>query len=233
MSKEKRKPGRKKPAPKKPRKSEYLKRGEATRERILTAARIVFARHQYHAASLRMVAKEGGFEHGIIRYHFPSKAELFKTVLSGICEDIYHANVSWLDKVKGMPPREGLTLYVECFLAYNAKKPETLRILVQHVSQMDAPASIPGYECITELLVDTRQTLIEKLALQDSDGRVQRFQDSFNALLLYYLGAGPCQALILGMDPTGKPYQKWVKETMVSLFLPLLESIITDPDRSQ
>ena len=132
-----------------------------------------------------------------------------------------------------MPLREGLTRYIEYFIAYNSEKPEPLRILVQHVSQLDSPESIPGYEYITEFLVDTRQTLIEKLALRDSDGRVKRFQDSFNGLLLYYLGASPCQALILGMDPAGKPYQRWVKETMVSVFLPLLESITTGPDQPQ
>jgi hypothetical protein len=90
---------------------------------------------------------------------------------------------------------------------------------------MDDPDSLPAYDHITELLVDTRRTFQEKLSLKDSDKNVQRFQDSFNGLLLYYLGASGCQARILGMDPAGKPYQNWVKETLVSLFLPLLKSI--------
>ncbi len=212
-------------------KSEYLKKGDATRERILTAARRVFARHQYNAASLRMVASEGNFEHGIIRYHFPSKAELFKTIMSGICEDFYHANVSWLEEVKTMPPREGLALYVEHVMAYNAKKPEAMRILIQNIALMDDPESVPGYEYMTEFLVDTRQTFEEKLSLQVSGETVRRFIDSFNGLLLYYLGASPCQAQILGMKPTGRKYRNWVKETMVSVFLPLLEQFTTVPGR--
>jgi AcrR family transcriptional regulator len=180
-----------------------------------------------------MVGKEGGFEHALIRYHFPSKEELFKAIISGIYEDLHQANASWLEKVNRMSPREGLARYIDHFQAYNEEKPETLRILVQNISLLEDPAALPFSRYITEFLDGTRRTFKEKLPLKASDANVQRFLDSFNGLVLYYLGASGCQARLLGLDPAGKPYQRWVKKTLISVFLPLLKSIIAGLDESE
>jgi AcrR family transcriptional regulator len=50
---------------------------ELSRGRIMDAARELFAEHGYRAVSMRMVAKELGYSHGAIYYHFQEKAELF------------------------------------------------------------------------------------------------------------------------------------------------------------
>ena len=57
------------------------KRGDETRQKILAAARKVFAAHPYNAASIRMIAAKGDFYHGLIRYHFPNKADIFEAVV--------------------------------------------------------------------------------------------------------------------------------------------------------
>lgn len=52
-----------------------------TRERLLTAARKVFLREGFHAASLEQVAAEAGFTKGAVYSAFDSKADLFLALL--------------------------------------------------------------------------------------------------------------------------------------------------------
>jgi len=53
-----------------------LSEGNA-RERILKAAREVFAEYSFKTASTRMIAKRAGVEHPMIHYYFGSKEKLF------------------------------------------------------------------------------------------------------------------------------------------------------------
>lgn len=53
-----------------------------TRRRILDAARAVFERQGFHAASLDQVAREAGFTKGAVYSAFDSKADLFFALLA-------------------------------------------------------------------------------------------------------------------------------------------------------
>ena len=85
-------------------------KSEKTRHKILGAACKVFAKHPYNSASIRMVGKEGGFDHPLITYYFPTKADLFEAVVAEVCEEFYQANISWFEGLEGLPPRQGLSL---------------------------------------------------------------------------------------------------------------------------
>ncbi|ETI69770.1 TetR/AcrR family transcriptional regulator [Neobacillus vireti] len=50
---------------------------ELTREMIMDAARDLFVSKGYQHVSMRQIAKELGYSHGSIYYHFKNKAELF------------------------------------------------------------------------------------------------------------------------------------------------------------
>jgi AcrR family transcriptional regulator len=50
---------------------------ELTQERILDAARELFVKYGYRNVSMRQIARELGYSHGSIYYHFENKAELF------------------------------------------------------------------------------------------------------------------------------------------------------------
>ena len=54
----------------------------ATREKILAAAKKVFAQHPYSTASIRMVGKTAEIDHPLISYYFPTKAELYEGALA-------------------------------------------------------------------------------------------------------------------------------------------------------
>jgi AcrR family transcriptional regulator len=56
-------------------------RAELTRERILDAAEIVFARHGLNGTRIRQIAETAGVNNATIYSYFPSKAELHEAVL--------------------------------------------------------------------------------------------------------------------------------------------------------
>ena len=203
-----------------------VKKSAVTRGRIIAAARKVFSRHPYHTASVRMIGKEGGFNHELIRYHFPSKAGLFECIIRDICDDVYRSNISFLDGTAGMAPERGLSIYLDRFLDYHYRQPDALRIIMMNMTVTDDPESIPGYRHIPDMLARTRLTFREKIPLAASDEDVERFLHSFNNLLIHLLGAGYCQANILGMKHTGKKYREWVKKTLLEIFLPHLIRLI-------
>ena len=201
------------------------KKGEATREMILNAARTVFSRYPYNAASIRMIAREGDFYHGLIRYHFSSKAAIFEALAEKSCRDLREANRAWLEETVGLGPREGLSLYLDRFIAHYENQPEVFRTLVRNISQED-PLDVPGYRHLTELLSGSRADAGETNSLPFDKDSAMRFLESFNALIIHYLGSASAEARLLGLEPDSPAYLKWVKDTMMFIFLPVLEKAL-------
>ena len=202
-------------------------KGEATRETILNAARTVFSRHPYHAASLRMIADQGGFYHGLIRYHFSSKAAIFEALAEQSSQMLRAANRTWIEETAGLAPREGLSLYLDRFIAHYEAYPDVFRTMVQNIPQ-DDPAHIPGYGHLTELLAASRADAEETRILPFDRDSTVRFLESFNALIIHYLGSARAEARLLGMKPDSRAYLKWVKGTMMFIFLPVLEKAVSE-----
>lgn len=204
-----------------------------TRAKIITAAKNVFARLPYQAASMRMIGKEGGFNHELIRYHFPNKAELFATIMKDICDDFYRSNISFLEGMTDMSVENGFSTYLDRFLAHHYLNPEALRIIVINMVIAAEFESIPGYRYIPEMLASTRKTFQEKILLRASDAEVERFLSGFNNLLLHLLGADYCQARILGLKHTDRKYREWVKTTLMGIFLPHLKRLVESAARGR
>ena len=212
---------------------EGCSRGEVTRARILAAARNVFARQSFHAASIRMIAREGDFAHGIIRYHFPSKAALFKEIVKETCEDFYSQNSQWLKEVSTMPLQESFSVYMDRLLAYNRNNPQALRMLSQNLGQGDKPENTPGYEYIIGLINRTTEEFIQAFATEETRDLVRRFSYAFYGMAFYFLGASSCQSRVLKTDPASHEYSAWVKKTMQTVFYPLLEKIFSSRQLQQ
>ena len=205
---------------------EVLKKADITRGRILAAARKVFARHSYHAASIRMIGAEGGFDHGIIRYHFASKAILFESLVKMICDEYYEGNVAWSSGLEKMSPAKGLSLYLDRFLDYNFKNPEVILILAQNLAQADQHELIPGHQMLTDMLTTAKRSFEESIPLRASSEEISMFLDSFNALVFTFIGAKSYLAKISGISPSGKKYRNYVKDTMMFVLLPALTHLI-------
>lgn len=207
-------------------------KSETTRRRILTAALTVFANHPFNAASMRMIGKAGGFDHAIIRYYFPNKAKLFETVMKEACDIFHQANTAFFDGLDSMPLQKGFSLYLDRLLDYYEHHPETFKLIMQNMAQANTPDLIPGYQQIPKLVQKLRHTFVTRALVASAAAEdIARFQDSFNTLVLCFLGADACQRHILAIDKKTTSYRSWIKETLFFLFLPTLEKL-TNTHRS-
>jgi len=205
----------------------------ATREKILEAAKRVFSEHPYSAASIRMVGKAAGIDHPLISYYFPTKAELFEAVVEDVAETYVRANTSWFEGLEALSVSHGLSLYLDRLIDFTSRHPETLRIVALNLVQPEESAIIPGYNQIQGLLTRSTETFRKVAALRSSRREIRMFTESFNTLVINYLGAATYYAGILGMNPRSPAYRRWVKETLLLLFLPRLKQLIRgeSPDR--
>lgn len=62
---------------------------EATRKRILEAARTEMLRVGYQKASMRKIATEAGITAGALYKHFQGKEEIFESICDGIIEQLF------------------------------------------------------------------------------------------------------------------------------------------------
>jgi len=198
----------------------------ATRDKILAAAKKVFAEHPYSTASIRMVGKAAGIDHPLISYYFPTKAELFEDVVEDVAETYYQANTSWFEGLGEVSASRGLSLYIDRLLDFTLKHPEALRIIALNLVQPEDSAIIPGFRRIQALLAGNTETFRQVTALQGSPDEIRMFTESFNTMVINYLGAATYYAGILGMNPQSPAYLRWVKETLLFLFLPRLKQLI-------
>ena len=203
----------------------------ATREKILEAAKKVFSEHPYSSASIRMVGSAAGIDHPLISYYFPTKADLFEALVEEISETYYHANTAWFEGLEALGLSPGLSLYIDRMLDFISEHPETLRIVALNLVQPEESKVVPAYRQMQRLTVRNTETFRKVAALRTSTREM--FTESFNALVINYLGAASYYAGILDMKPGGPAYRRWVKETLMALFLPRLRQLIRgeSPDR--
>jgi AcrR family transcriptional regulator len=207
-----------------PKKSPTIGRGEETRRMILDAAIKVFAAHPYNAASIRMIATQGEFYHGLIRYHFPSKASIFKTVVQEVCQNLLNTNRKWISEITTRSPKKALGLYLDRLIEFFQTQPEVFRIIVQNISH-DDPPSLPGYRHLVNYAISSQKEFENRFKMLPKD-RIRPFLTAFNVLAVNYMGADKFYAAIQGTAPRSDEYLQWVKETMISIFLPLIKEII-------
>ena len=65
-----------------------IRRGEATRERVLGAARLLFGERGYEHTSIEEVLESSGVTRGALYHHFPSKTALFDAVLEAVVREL-------------------------------------------------------------------------------------------------------------------------------------------------
>ena len=205
----------------------------ATREKILEGAKKVFAEHPYSAASMRMIGSAAGVEHPLIRYYFANKADLFEAVVQELSEAYSHANRTWFEGLETLSVSRGLSLFIDRMMDFMSEHPEALRIVALNLAQPEDSEIVPGYSQMQRLVTRHTEMLRNVAARRSSTREIRMYIESFNALVINYLGAATYYAGILRMNPRGPAYRRWVKETLHLLFLPRLRQLIRgeSPDR--
>ncbi|ABW67119.1 TetR/AcrR family transcriptional regulator [Desulfosudis oleivorans] len=200
-------------------------KGEATRQKIIAAARKVFTRHPYHAASIRMIGEEGGFDYSIIHHYF-TKAELFRAVARQLYEELVTAYREWIDGVEHLTPTEGLKIYLDRSLDYLFEHPDVMEVLTQNAGHMKIDPDPPGFDFFTRYFREIEAIFIEKISVLTMQPELSMWSYTMMALHTAFVGSATYHGKALGMDPQSKEYREWVKEALLSLFAPPLEKFI-------
>ena len=96
------------------------------REQIIEAALRVFARHGYHKATIKAIAREAGLKSpALIYWYFKSKSDLFGEVLRSRAPTLLQLVQS--EELLDAPPEEGLTRFARDYVATFAD-PEMLQL---------------------------------------------------------------------------------------------------------
>ena len=214
-----------KPALKKPRAGSKGKKKE-TRDKILKAAQQVFASYPYHTASIRMIGKLAEIEHPLISYYFPSKADLFRSVLMELIEYRSQMQENWTEEIKSAGPARGLSLFLDHILDDFRNRPGLLHIISLNLSSPKDSEPIPGYDLIQEFVENSVQASTKLAGPGVPTHEWDMFSRTLSAVLIAYLGASSTYAALIGKDPDSILYYNWVKDTIIFTFLPRMERMV-------
>ncbi|MEW6079866.1 MAG: helix-turn-helix domain-containing protein [Thermodesulfobacteriota bacterium] len=217
--------GRKKKSPPAPAGTGATPKSEATRQRIIAAARRVFTRHPYHAASIRMIGEEGGFDFSIIHHYF-TKAELFRAVCEQLYGELITAYLEWIDGLERLPSREGLKIYFDRAMDYLFENPDVMEVLTRNTGHMKIDPELPGFDYFTRFFREIEAIFLKKNNVLTMRAEVSMWSYTMMALQTGFVGAAAYHGKALGMEPRSKEYRSWVKQALLYIFAPPLEKLI-------
>jgi len=204
---------------------EKRKSSDAKKEIILRAARKVFSRHPYHAASMRMIAKEARIDHPLIIYYFPTKAVLFETVMKDLIEKFSREIPNWFKGIAEMTLSEGVSTYLDRAIAFHRKNPEIMRIMVLNMAQaIHKPNLIPGYQYIQRVIDLGTDQFQEGSRFNINDPQANYFIKGTSLLIINLMGAREYHAEIQGLDAASDAYFQWAKDVIMFMILPVLNT---------
>ncbi len=108
---------------------------EKTKETVLRAALIVFAREGFYNAKLREIADLTGTTHSLIRHHFGSKDDLWKAVVDYGLNLHEKSLLRILKTRKSTDPVELFKGFIASYVSTIAKNPELSKILLHDNSR--------------------------------------------------------------------------------------------------
>jgi len=110
-----------------------------TRERLLEAARVVFARHGYLDTTVELVVAEAGLARGSFYTYFESKTDLFRHLAAVIDDDVEQEVVKF-DRRRGGDAIDNLKMSNRNYLAVVRRNADLYR-LVEQVAAHDPDVS--------------------------------------------------------------------------------------------
>lgn len=103
---------------------------EKTKEGIMKAALLVFAREGFFNAKLREMAEIAGVSHSLIRHHFGSKEELWRAVVDDGLQFREDNLLALVENNRDMEPVELFKLFVASHIRFVATNVELAKLLL-------------------------------------------------------------------------------------------------------
>lgn len=206
-----------KPPLQKPSSPETMKKGDITREKIMKAAREVFAKHPYSAASIRQIGKEGNMDFTLIHHYFPTKDDLFQAIAQEMFDDFTSHVYVWKEGLESETLYSGLALNTQRILDYCFTHPHGISLIIQNMASSEY--SLPlmhGFQYFSDFMGEI-ENVFPTSRLRE---QVTLWQYAQVFMILNLVGASRYFARILGMDAHDAAYQTWVKETLLFILYP-------------
>lgn len=131
-------------------------------EAILAAAEAVFAERGFSGATTAAIAARAGLPKANLHYYFPTKADLYRQVLTGVLE-------AWLSAAdafeSGAPPAEALGRYIAAKMDLARTRPQGSRIFASEILR-GAPEIQDFLETTLRQWVESRGAVVRRWIAQ-------------------------------------------------------------------
>jgi AcrR family transcriptional regulator len=162
------------------RKRAHQQRAIDTRNQLIAAAAKGFAKHGFEGVSTRMISKAAGVQHTLITYHFGTKEDLWRAVMTEM-HGLYKTKMQ--DRLKGVRKSDDVTklrVFWEEFIRFAALHPEWHALMSQVAGSSD--------ERLKWLVDNIARTSIEDtVELIRSSQKAKRFVEGDPYMLFYLL----------------------------------------------
>ncbi|MGD0993477.1 MAG: TetR/AcrR family transcriptional regulator [Gemmatimonadales bacterium] len=191
-----------------------MKQHHDPRERLIEAARQLFASAGFDATSVRDITSRAHTNLGAITYHFGSKEALYHAVIERFATPIAD-RIAAISGEAG-PPLERLTRCVRAFLEHIWRHPEMPRLIMREMAS-DRPLPEPVARVIRRNIESFGRIIVEGQA----DGSIRRGEPHLLALSvggqpLFLTLASKAIRHALGKDPSDPSIRELVAETVLT-----------------
>jgi AcrR family transcriptional regulator len=174
---------------------------------------------------MRMIAKEAGVDHPLIIYYFSTKAVLFETVMKDLIEQYKQAKPGWFLGIGEMALIDGVSTYLDRALGFHFEHPEIFRITLLNMTQsVKKGGMVPGYQLIQDIFNMWANGFGRSPRFKIKPEQTRSFLRCISLVMINLIGAREYHAEIQGMDPKSDEYLRWVKNQIMFIALPVLNS---------
>lgn len=204
--------------PETPRKAQD--RGVATRQRIVEEALLLFARHGFDGIGVRDIANMVGVNHGLIKYHFGTKDELWREAVR-LMFSRANAILRREPAESGLQPAEAFEISLRRYVRYCAEHPEHARLMVQESFRDNERLAWAAESFIRpshDRIFPGWQTLMREGLMPQVDPVLMVYAITGAAQSIFNLAAEA--RLTHGIDALSEEVVEAYSDAIVALFLP-------------
>jgi TetR/AcrR family transcriptional regulator len=138
-----------------------IRNPEASRARILDAARIEFVSHGLSGGRVDRIAEQSGVNKNLIYHYFGSKDALYLTVLERIYADLRAQQQD--QDLRGLPPVEGMKRLVSNTFDHFVATPDLIRLMsIENIHYAEHLKSSASTKSLYGGLLDTIRILLKR-----------------------------------------------------------------------
>ena len=175
-----------------------------TRETILDAAELLFARQGFAATTIKQIGAEARVNAALIYYYFDDKTALYRATLARLFGGLSGGGLERLDPA--LPPAAQLEAFVGFLLDFMTSRPHAPRLLVREMIDHDAAHAVAQ---ITQISTGLFKRLCDVVEAGQRSGAFRAGVDPrFAAIstigqVAYFLIARPAIGRLLGEGGSG------------------------------